>query len=392
VGVAAGALLAAVVLVGCGAAAVPFSEPDEDVRGNLGGYFFWAVAEPSRSIDSIPPNAASDLVDAATEALPAALDETFGVSLVASFPTPDEATAAAAEIRTKIADGSRAFRWGGERDAADDAVFTLGSLVLVTGIETNDPPGADDLDPRAAHPLVKLVEAQGGTPLLEGADLGYGDSSIVVDVTCTLRDAAAGPTILDELGDAIATSQFNTRPPWIGPPPTEPEALARATYRRWTVAAAEALNDPRIVEFADRLITADEADRAAVMAEMQAYLQERGLEKLEGRVDPVTIALLVDGSTKTDGEARAAWSAEVGARMGSLELEHTERGPAPRRADYERLAVTGTLRFEAGRIEIGWLMFGRAAFGLPLLAGYLTERGCDDIRAGIVDFEEVRGD
>jgi hypothetical protein len=45
-----------------------------------------------------------------------------------------------------------------------------------------------------------------------------------------------------------------------------------------------------------------------------------------------------------------------------------------------------------GGLEIGWLMFGRLAAGLPLLAGYLTERGCSELRVGLVDFEEVRGD
>jgi hypothetical protein len=45
-----------------------------------------------------------------------------------------------------------------------------------------------------------------------------------------------------------------------------------------------------------------------------------------------------------------------------------------------------------GGLEIGWLMFGRLAAGLPLLAGYLSERGCSELRVGLVDFEEVRGD
>jgi hypothetical protein len=45
-----------------------------------------------------------------------------------------------------------------------------------------------------------------------------------------------------------------------------------------------------------------------------------------------------------------------------------------------------------GRLEVGWLGFGRVAFGLPLLAGWLTERGCDDLRVGFADFDDVRGD
>jgi hypothetical protein len=29
---------------------------------------------------------------------------------------------------------------------------------------------------------------------------------------------------------------------------------------------------------------------------------------------------------------------------------------------------------------------------MPKLAGYLAERGCDDIKVGAVDFDAVRGD
>lgn len=389
--VLAAALLLATTAAGCAAAPVARDGPDPDVRGNMGGYFFWAVAEPSREIDPIGPDAAAELVERAAAALEPRAEGSH-VSLIASFPTIVAAADQASVIRERLALDGMAFRWGGEAGAVDDSVFTLGTLVVVTGLEREDPPEVDEPDPMPAHPLVKLVQTRGGSALLEGADLGYGDSSIVVDLACTPGDPADGAVILDELGDAIATSQFNTRPPWIEPPPTEGEALARATYRRWLVAAAEALADPKIGEFADRLMTADESDRDAVMAEMHAYLAERGLEKLEGEVDPVTIALLVGRSGESDAETRAAWSAEVGARMGGLELEETEYGPAPRAEDHARLALTGSVRFAEARIEIGWLTFGRAAAGLPLLAGYLTEHGCDDIRVGIVDFEEVRGD
>jgi hypothetical protein len=78
--------------------------------------------------------------------------------------------------------------------------------------------------------------------------------------------------------------------------------------------------------------------------------------------------------------------------MGRLPVESGPYDDQPAPDDYGRLLISGTMRLQGGRLEMGWLSFGRLAAGLPSLAGYLTGRGCEDIRIGLVDFDEVRLD
>ncbi|HSL32132.1 MAG TPA: hypothetical protein VK871_00705 [Candidatus Limnocylindrales bacterium] len=408
------------------------SERDPNVRGVFSGYFMWAVSEPTLAIEPIEPGDAAALVDRAAATIDDDRDSIFSVSIAASFPTAEAAAGQATAVRKILADSARWYAdpangaaraaredpdepapftppeiaaleakslapaergvgWGGDEGDVDDAVYTIGPILVITGIKREAPPEGDD--PAPLHPLAHLLAAEGGSVLLEGADLGYGDSSIVADLSCRPVDAATGTALLDELGDAISSAgQFHARPPWIGPPIIEREALARATFRRWQAGAASALADPKLVDLASRLATAQGEERQAIMDEFSGRLAQRGLEELEGEFDPGVLALLIDGWAETDTEARARWAAEVGSRMGSLPLETTDFGPRPSVADYERLALTGSLRVRDGGLEIGWLMFGRLAAGLPLLAGYLTERGCSELRVGLVDYEEVRGD
>jgi hypothetical protein len=72
-------------------------------------------------------------------------------------------------------------------------------------------------------------------------------------------------------------------------------------------------------------------------------------------------------------------------------METNPHGDQPAPDDYARLLTTGTLRIQDGRLEMGWLTFGRLAAGLPSLVGHLTGSGCADIRIGLVDFDAVRG-
>lgn len=408
------------------------SERDPNVRGVFSGYFMWAVSEPTLVLEPIEPEDAAALVERAAATIDDDRDSSFGVSIAASFATAEAAAEQATAVRellaasarwyadpanraaravredphqpapftppeiaaleaNSLAAGERGVGWGGDENDVDDAVYTIGSILVITGIKREAPPEGDD--PAPLHPLAHLLAAEGGSVLLEGADLGYGDSSIVVDLSCRPLDDATGTDLLDELGDAVSTADpFHARPPWIGPPITEREALARATFRRWQEGAASALTDPELVDLASRLATAQGEERKAIMDEFSDRLAQRGLEEIEGEFDPGVLAMLIDGWPETETDARARWAAEVGSRMGRLSLESTEFGLRPSMADYERLALTGSLRVRDGGLEIGWLMFGRLAAGLPLLAGYFNDRGCIDIRVGLVDFEEVRGD
>jgi hypothetical protein len=215
-------------------------------------------------------------------------------------------------------------------------------------------------------------------------------------VSCALADSASGGAILDELGDAILTGgQFHARPPWMGPPLTDAERLARATFRRYTqgMQAATVGDESAWSEFAARYLAAgSDEERLRVSEEIGVRMRERGLALMDGEVDPGVLALILDVGMSTDIDAIRTWSVKVGSTMGPLPLVETEHGLAPTPDDYANLVHTGSLRVGDGRLDIGWLGFGRFGIAMPRLAGYLTDRGCTDLRVGLVDFDTVRGD
>ena len=403
---------------------------DPDVRGNLTGTFIWAVAEPTQAIDEIDPDAAREAVDRAAALNDDDRDGVFGITVVAAFETAEQADAHAADVREILEDaaawyadpeneaahriledpeqpakmsppeeaamkahnlaaGSRGVGWGGAPGTADDAVYTLGPLVFVTGLKSET---EAEVEEPAIHPIAHLLAAEGGRVVLEGHH--FGEGSITADVSCRPPDSLTGFELRDEIGDAVATGgQFFTRPPWMDPPPTDPEALARATYRRWTDGISAAMNEGWAIDLMTRYADAkSEEEMQAVTRELEQRLTERGLTKVEGELDPVTLALISEMPDFDDEEARATWVRDVAERMGSVPLEESQYGPRPAGDDYARLGNTGSVRMNSDRLELGWLMFGRFAAGMPYLAAYLQEEGCDDLKVGIVDFDEVRGD
>jgi hypothetical protein len=284
--------------------------------------------------------------------------------------------------------GDRGVGWGGETAAADDAVYTLGPLFVVTGLESDA--FATETDP-PLHPLAHLLAARGAAVRLEGDR--FGEGSIVADVSCRLPDPATGPALADEIGDAVATGHLNTRPPWLSPPITAEQALARATYRRWTDGFWAASGDPKIYELAQRFASAGStADREAALKEFEQYIVQRGLENVEGQLDPAVMALIIDQPDGSDTEVHDAWLRDISERMGGLPMVQSVGADHLSSADYDQVAWTGSLRVNNGRLDLGWLSFGRFSAAMPKLAAYLTEHGCDDIKLATVDFDTVRGD
>jgi hypothetical protein len=431
---AALAILVATLVACDGSLGVPQNTPDPDVRGDFSGYFVWAVAEPTVALGSVDPAVAEELVGRAAATIEPDRDARFGISIVATFPSNEAAEEQAAAVRDilatsarwyadpanaatlaqlededrraritppevaalqeeLLAPGERGVGWGGEAEAADDAVYTVGPVLVVTGLKSEP---AADADAEAGtnlpiHPLAHLLAAAGGDVLLEGDRSGEG--SIVADVSCQPADLASGTALLDEIGDAVLTArQFSTRPPWIGPPPTPSEALARATYRRYDQGAIAAMGDRRLRELAQRMADAPEEDHTAAIKEFSDYLRERGIELMNGEVDPEVLARILDTPALSDSASLKAWARTLGELMGRLPVQSGPAGDQPAPDNNARLLISGTMRLQGGRLEMGWLSFGRVAAGLPSLAGYLTDNGCQDIRIGLVDFDEVRAD
>ena len=129
----------------------------------------------------------------------------------------------------------------------------------------------------------------------------------------------------------------------------------------------------------------------AVTRELEQRLVERGLQKVEGELDAVTLALI---SQTPDRRRRGPRGVGPGRRRANGQrppARTSEYGPRPAGDDYARLGQVASVQTNGDRLELGWLMFGRFAAGMPYLAAYLEERGCDDLKVGIVDFDDVRG-
>jgi hypothetical protein len=424
---AAAAAAAAVVVVGC---ALPALGPagDANVRGGFPGGFMWAQGEPTQPIGTVDPAEVREAVDRAAMVIESDRDFDFPISIIATFDRPDQAEAHAQKIReilmtaaawyadpanpdaraalddpdrmapltppeetamrdNLLAPGDRGIGWGGDPETADDAVYTLGPIVVVTGLES------DSFTTEALpelHPLAHLLAAQGADVLLEGDR--FGEGSIIADVSCETPDGATATKLLDEVGDAIATAQYNTRPPWLGAP-TGQQALARATYRRWLAGYMDAASDDRTHELLQQIASASTAEaRDAATRELSAHLGEKGLQNIEGEVDLEALRLLVEQPDVTDADAYEAWAGDIAERLGRLPVQPTEYGDRPSWDDANRLVHTGSVRVNGGRLEIGWAAPSRFAAAMPYLAGYLEERGCSDIRLATVDFDSVRGD
>lgn len=287
-----------------------------------------------------------------------------------------------------LAPGERGMGWGGRPEDADDAVYTIGPVVVATGFESDA--FATGADP-PLHPIAHLLAAAGADVRLEGDR--FGEGSIVFDMSCRLADPTRAEAVLDEVGDAVVTGHLNTRPPWIGPPLTSAEALARATFRRFVDGFVAGADDSRILDYAQRYANAGTSDeREAAVSEMERYLLQRGLEHVEGELDPAVFALILKQPDTTDKAARQAWSRDISGRMGALPMQPSEFGDRPTADDAGQLAWTGSLRRNGDRLELGWLSFGKFSAAMPYVAAYLEEHGCDDVRLGTVDFDAVRGD
>ena len=232
--------------------------------------------------------------------------------------------------------------------------------------------------------MAHLLAAEAADVVFEGDRYGHG--SVAVDVSCHITDLASAETIRDDLGDAIATSGFDARPPWIGPPLTDAERLARATYRRWSNGMVAAFNDLEIRDLAEQIAASSNADdRAAAMAAFQRKIQERGMANVEGELDPETMASwptppsapTPTRTTPGRGRSASAWAGSRSTRRST--------GTSPSADDDARMPYFGAVRVNGDRLEIAQFSAGRFGAGFPYLAGYLADHGCDDLRARVFD-------
>ena len=414
------ALIATALVAGCTAIA-PAQTADSGVHGLAYGDFVWAGQGPSVAIGPVDPTAVRQGVDDAAAAIGNDRDADFSIDIVALFKSADEASGHAAEIRTILHDaaawyanpahasdlaalgdpeaappmippedaamranllapGTRGIGWGGDPADANAAVQTLGPFLFVTGLKS-DRWATTDVPP--LHPLAHLLAAEGADVRVEGGQFGEG---AVVDVSCAIADPAVGRRLRDDIGDGlVAAAAYNARPPWIGPPISDRERLARTTLARWSGAVASAISDADTVALAQRVAQATTTEeRTAALKDFEQRLLSEGARRVEGDVDPEVLALLLAAPTGSDPKADAAWRARLGAAMGALPTHEVGGVAAPAWDDTSRLAIFGADRLNGDRLEISSLSFNQFPAGFPSLAAYLADEGCGDLRIGLV--------
>jgi hypothetical protein len=273
------------------------------------------------------------------------------------------------------------------REAADSVALEAPARMLIVDrilVAYHLVPDPED-DP---VPLTTQLTDLGADVLVQGDR--FGDGQVVVDVSCRAPDHDAAAMIAAPLAD-YPVGYPSARPPWVGPPLTDDEVLARSTYRRWAARLADAFaNDPWMSGYADRFLGADsEAEYAALNAELEAHVQELQAGGIEGEVHPEVAALLASAPSGTNPAAYTEWQFELSRLMGPLP---TSGGGPPSWLDQRQAAYIAGTRAVDDRVEFGWVTFNRFELGFTGLLAYVDQQGCEDVRVRLADYDEVRLD
>ena len=416
-GIACALLVASVA--GCNGSTA--TSVDDEVHGMEYGPFQWAGGEPAVAIGPLEADALREDVQRAAAVIDDARDDDFPMELVALFPSGTEAEATAREVRTILRDaatwyadpahagdratlddpaqapplippeadamranllaaGTRGIGWGGDPDEAEAAVRTLGPFLFVTGLKddrwatTGAPP---------IHPLAHLLAAQGADVHEAGGEFGEG---VAIDASCHIGDHAEERRLRDDIGDGlVGAAAYDARPPWIDPPITDKERLARTTLARWNTGFAAAFTNADTQALAQRLLSASTAEqRAAALQDFERKLLSDSSRFVEGEVDPNVLALLLAAADNRDAATVKAWRAQMADAVGPLPARMVDGVRVLDEDDSDRLAIFGSDRLHGDRLEMSSFSFMRFSAGFPSLAAYLTEEGCDDFKVGLV--------
>lgn len=357
-------LVGIAILVGGTAFAV--GTPRLSAVGPLPGveFFFTDERGPDLILDVSDARAMNSEADAAAVALG---EEGYGersLTLVATFGTNADARRAAASVSLEA-----------------PARFLIVDRILVAYLLVPDP----DDEP---VPLAAELSALGAELLLQGHR--FGEGQVVADVTCraTTHDAAAAIAL--QLAEYPTTNPA-ARPPWVGPPLTKDELLARSTYRRWAESLAVDLsNDPWMTDYARRWMAAEsQTEYGALSAELESHMRQLQARAIERDFHPEMVALLTSTPSSSDPTAYAEWQRALSRLMGPVA---TSSGAEPTWLDQRQAAFMAGARAVDDRVEIGWVSFNRFELGFTGLLAHLEEQGCGDVRVRLTDYDDVRMD
>ncbi len=363
--------LVGIVVLMAGLAAVlgrpgvtPLPVAGSDVGGYLPDFTFAAPAGPTvpLAIDSAP-DAYSDADAWASDLGESGYAERHQ-TLIGLFDSTDAWQEAFSQVN--LPDGT--------------TMLSMDRLRLVSGITTGDAAPADLAEP-FLHASQGLIEGDRG-----------GEGSVVMDLRCSAPSDEAAARIATAIGDYGAAPYYTyLRPPWLGPPLTADEELARATYRRWSQAFAGIVeSDPFLADWARRMAEADTTDeRVALQEELNRHILQQ-VPTLEGDVHPGVMALLSTRPDTAEGDDYLEWGLELAQFMGMVPV--ATAGEEPSWYEQRHGGSIGSVRSSGSTVEIGWASFNTFSLGGFGLLAYLHEQGCAEVHVALSDFDDVRGD
>lgn len=377
----------------------------------------WTPAQPNSRIVAANRWSSDVPGDTADRQLPT-------VTLMATYPTFEEAVAVGQDLASVVGDpeaeidwlesagvpSGDGFEWVGPERSTTPFVQVVDRRLLVDGLvwrEAYEPqpneesdesqPGEESDEPASyGAPLAQALQASASSLLVEG-DRG-GEGAIAFDLVCV-----GGERELLTLGQELADAPYArpARPPWIDPPLTDDERNARRTERLVTQLRAAAfvrqvMGSDEVEQLSDELSEAvergDEAAISASSAALQAYFAERVPAEL-GDLGPLADAIDGEQMARTMAELVRRDAGADGASPAADESGAPELPGASARVDGSR---DGSADYEVlvdGRRL--WLTLGSwrgIAQGFGPFVGYLDANGCDDIQVVFHDAAVVRGD
>ncbi len=332
---------------------------------------------------------------------PLAADE-WHIDLVATFEAPDAALAAgralddavgdpAAEAawlaaRGVVADG---FGWVGDSAASAPFVQVLGPYLLVADLAEDQVSGDPEVYDEYRGPLVRGLEREGATVLVEGDRLGEG--AITMDLTCE-GESRKLRQLTQDMAD-LQIIQQGLQPPWLGevlPEQRSARRTARLVQHLQSTAYLEAYEDDAEVQRRLAVLQA-----AAGAGAPTRRLLEQVQERMTELASELEIPALDRFGAAIDREV-LAW--EMGRRFaGSL----GDPVQAEERRQHYGAGLTEAFRdgtFAGGvgvvgdELQVAFATWSGLVLGFPPLVDWLREEGCEEVRVAFVDFDDVRED
>jgi Zn-dependent protease len=213
------------------------------------------------------------------------------------------------------------------------------------------------------------------------------ETSARIQLSCLAPSADVASRIEEDLGNYFLAAAMHIVPPWLeGDARTPAErarhARARRTYAQLARAPAVAYQDPRLMEYLEKMGEARdtrEAERLrsehlALGAELRAKEIDRirQVPETDGDVVARYQALFAGGPDSVDP---GRMTAELGPLLGQLEL--TDGKPKPAAGAF---AATGGISRQGLLLAMPFLRFEDPFQGPPALVKWLRDRGCSDFR------------